>query len=138
MLRPTSPNRRMKARLVQVLAFMALLAALVPLVSIAAFIVGQGIGAIRLDFFTQDPPGDLSQAGGGIRNAITGTLEMTALATVIAVPAGILIAIFNAEIGGKPAVATRFVMDVLAALPSIVVGIFVYELVVVAQGHFSG
>jgi phosphate transport system permease protein len=137
-LRPTSGRRLLKARLVQGLAVAALVAALVPLASIAFYIVSQGIGVINLDFFTQDPPGDLSQVGGGIRNAITGTLEMTALATVIAVPMGLLIAIFNAEIGGRPAVAVRYVMDVLAALPSIVVGIFVYELVVVAQGHFSG
>ena len=137
-LRPTSSRRLLKARLVQILTMLALIAALVPLASIAIYIVSQGIGVIRVDFFTQDPPGDLSQVGGGIRNAITGTLEMTALATLIAVPAGILIAIFNAEIGGKAAIATRFVMDVMAALPSIVVGIFVYELVVVAQGHFSG
>jgi phosphate transport system permease protein len=136
--RPTSRGRRAKARLVQVLAGAALVAALIPLVAIGVFIVGQGIGVIRLEFFTEDPPGDLSQVGGGIRNAIVGTLMMTGLATIIAVPAGILIAIFNSEIGGKPAVAIRFVMDVLVALPSIVVGIFVYELVVVAQGHFSG
>jgi phosphate transport system permease protein len=134
----TSDARQRKARLVQVLTWLALAGALVPLASIAIFIIGQGIGVIRLEFFTQDPPGDLSQVGGGIRNAITGTLEMTAVAALIGVPAGILIAVFNVEVGGRAAVATRFVMDVLAALPSIVVGIFVYEFVVVAQGHFSG
>jgi phosphate transport system permease protein len=93
---------------------------------------------IRPEFFVEDPPGDLSAVGGGIRNAIAGTLEMTALATVLAVPFGILIAIFDTEVGGKAATGTRFLIDVLAALPSIVVGIFVYSLVVVAQGHFSG
>ena len=63
---------------------------------------------------------------------------MTGLATLIALPIGLLIAVFNAEIGGRPAIAVRFVIDVLAGLPSIVVGIFIYELVVVSQGHFSG
>ena len=63
---------------------------------------------------------------------------MTAVATVIALPVGLLIAVFDAEVGGRPAVAIRFAVDVLAALPSIVVGIFIYELIVVAQGHFSG
>jgi phosphate transport system permease protein len=137
-LRPTSARRRLKARLLALLAGLAFVLALVPLVAIASYIVSQGIGVIRLDFFTQDPPGDLGQLGGGIRNAIVGTLEMTGVGALIAIPLGLFIAMFNAEVGGKPAIATRFAMDVLAALPSIVVGIFVYELVVVAQGHFSG
>jgi phosphate transport system permease protein len=63
---------------------------------------------------------------------------MTAVATLMALPVGLLIAIFDTEVGGKAATLTRFLIDVLAALPSIVVGIFVYSLVVVAQGHFSG
>lgn len=138
LLRPTSAGRRARSRLAIALTVVALGVALVPLIAIGSFIVSQGIGVIRPDFFLQDPPGDLSALGGGIRNAIVGTLEMTGLASLIAVPAGLLIAIFNAEIGGKPAIAVRFAIDVLAALPSIVVGIFVYELVVVAQGHFSG
>jgi phosphate transport system permease protein len=136
--RPTSRGRRIKARLAVGLTVAALAVALVPLIAVGAFIIGQGIGVIRLEFFTQDPPGDLSQVGGGIRNAIVGTLQMTGVGAVIAVPAGLLIAIFNAEIGGRVAIAVRFVVDVLSALPSIVVGIFVYEFVVVAQGHFSG
>jgi phosphate transport system permease protein len=63
---------------------------------------------------------------------------MTGLATLIAVPVGLLIAIFNYEVGNRPAVVIRFLVDVLAGLPSIVVGIFVYEVIVVTQGHFSG
>ncbi len=138
LLRPTSAARQLKTRLVMALAFAAFLVALVPLAAIAWYLVSKGIAVINLDFFTQDPPGDLSAAGGGIRNAIVGTLEMTGLGAVIAVPFGLLVAIFDVEVGGLPATATRFVIDVLAALPSIVVGIFVYTLVVVAQGHFSG
>ncbi len=137
-LRPTSRGRQFRARLVVALTLLALLVALVPLIAITWFIVSQGIGVIRLEFFIEDPPGDLGQLGGGIRNAIVGTLQMTGVAALIALPLGLLIAVFNAEVGGRPAVVTRFVIDVLAALPSIVVGIFVYELVVVAQGHFSG
>jgi len=137
-LRPTSARRRFKSRMAIALTVAALVVALVPLIAIGSFIVSQGIGVIRPDFFLQDPPGDLSALGGGIRNAIVGTLEMTGLASLIAVPGGLLIAIFNAEFGGRTATAVRFAIDVLAALPSIVVGIFVYEFVVVAQGHFSG
>jgi phosphate transport system permease protein len=138
LLRPTSRARLFKSRVVMALAFTAFLVALVPLTAIAWYLISKGIAVINLDFFTQDPPGDLSAAGGGIRNAIVGTLEMTGLAALIAVPFGLLVAIFDVEVGGLPATATRFVIDVLAALPSIVVGIFVYTLVVVAQGHFSG
>lgn len=138
LFRQTSRSRRVKSRAVVVLAWLAFAVALVPLLAIGGYIFTQGIGVINLDFFTQDPPGDLSQAGGGIRNAIVGTIQMTAVAALIAVPAGILIAVFDTEVGGRPAAATRFVIDVVAALPSIVVGIFVYEVVVVAQGHFSG
>jgi len=138
LLRPTSPARQFRARLVMALAFAALVVALVPLAAIAWYVISKGIAVINLDFFTQDPPGDLSAAGGGIRNAIVGTMEMTGVAAVIAVPVGLLVAIFDVEVGRQPALVIRFVIDVLGALPSIVVGIFVYSLVVVAQGHFSG
>jgi phosphate transport system permease protein len=134
----TSTTRRLKARLVVILTVAALAVALVPLAAISFYILSQGAGVLGIDFLIKDPPGDLGAVGGGIRNAIVGTLEITLVATLIAVPVGLLIAIFNSEVGGRPAIVTRFVMDVIAALPSIVVGIFVYELVVVAQGHFSG
>jgi phosphate transport system permease protein len=128
----------MRSNAVAVLAVAAFAIALVPLIAIAVFIVSQGIGQINLDFFLQDPPGDLGATGGGIRNAIFGTLEMTAIATLVAVPIGLLVAIFVVEFGGRAGTVTRFLVDVLASLPSIVVGIFVYALVVVVQGHFSG
>jgi len=138
LLRPTSRARRLQADLVVILAAAATLIAFVPLVAVAGYLVSQGAGVISLNFLTQDPPGDLSATGGGIRNAIAGTLEMAGLATLISTPIGILIAIFDTEVGGRFGAAIRFFIDVLAALPSIVVGIFVYALVVVAQGHFSG
>lgn len=137
-LRPTSPRRRVAARLVVALTLAALGVALVPLVAISGYLVVNGVGVLRPEFLFEDPPGDLAAVGGGIRNALFGTLEMTILAAAISVPVGLLVAVFNAEIGGRAAVAVRFVIDVVAALPSIVVGIFVYEVVVVAQGHFSG
>ena len=69
-LRPTSTARLFRARLVHVLALVAFAVALVPLTAIAWYVVTKGIGVISFDFFTQDPPGDLTAAGGGIRNAI--------------------------------------------------------------------
>jgi phosphate transport system permease protein len=137
-LRTTSRSRYAKDRVLAVLACAALVVAVIPLVAIAWFLVNQGVRAVSLEFFTSDPPGDLSATGGGIRNAVVGTLLMTGLATLIAVPAGIAVAVFAREIGGRVAFAVRFVVDVLAGLPSIVVGIFVYSLVVVTTGHFSG
>lgn len=137
-LRATSRARHAKDRALMVLAWAALVVAVVPLVAIAWFLVEQGVRSISLEFFTSDPPGDLSASGGGIRNAVVGTLLMTGLATLIAVPAGIALAVFAREIGGRVAGSVRFVVDVLAGLPSIVVGIFVYSLVVVTTGHFSG
>lgn len=137
-LRATSRSRRVRERALEACAWAALLVALIPLVAIAAFLMIQGVRALSLEFFISDPPGDLSATGGGIRNALVGTLMMTGLATLIAVPVGIALAVFSREIGGRVAATVRFIIDVMAGLPSIVVGIFVYSLLVVATGHFSG
>ena len=137
-LRPTSRGRRARERVLEVVAWAALTVALIPLIAIGVFLLVQGLRAISVEFFTADPPGDLSATGGGIRNALVGSLMMTGLATLIAVPVGIALAVFSREIGGRVATTVRFVIDVLAGLPSIVVGIFVYSLIVVATGHFSG
>jgi phosphate transport system permease protein len=137
LIRPSS-SRRAKDRGLEVLAWSALVIALIPLVAITAFVFVQGVRSLSIEFLTSDPPGDLSQTGGGIRNALVGTLMMTGLATLVAVPVGIALAIFTREVKGRAGTAVRFVIDVLAGLPSIVVGIFVYSLVVLATGHFSG
>jgi phosphate transport system permease protein len=138
LLVPTSAARRRRERALQVAAIVALVVALLPLAAVILYVASQGLSSINLDFLVQDPPGDLSATGGGIRNALLGTLEMTAVGVVFAVPTGILVAVFAVEIGGPLALVARFLVDVLAGIPSIVVGIFVYALVVVAQGHFSG
>lgn len=136
---PTSSARRRKANLFVILAVVALVLALIPLIAVFGYVFVNGIGSLlSLDFLTKDPPADLSAAGGGVRNALIGTLEMTGLASLIAVPIGLGVAIFAIEVGGSLARAARFLIDVLAGLPSIVVGIFVYATVVVTQGHFSG
>jgi phosphate transport system permease protein len=138
LLPPTSAGRRRRERLLVAASVVALVVALLPLVAVILFVARDGIAAINLDFLLQDPPGDLSATGGGVRNALLGTLEMTGVGVLLAVPTGLIVAAFAVEIGGPIAVASRFLIDVLAGIPSIVVGIFVYSLVVVAQGHFSG
>ena len=136
---PTSARRRFKTRLFLVLAVAALIVALIPLIAVFGYVFINGIRSLlSIDFFTQDPPSDLSATGGGVRNALIGTIEMTGLATLIAVPIAVGVAIFAVEVGGRLAQGARFLIDVLAGLPSIVVGIFVYTSVVVTQRHFSG
>jgi phosphate transport system permease protein len=102
-------------------------------------VLARGLGALNLAFFTQlpTPPGIM---GGGLANAMVGTLALTAVATLIAVPVGLLAGIYLAEFsdGSKAADYSRFSANVLMGMPSIIVGIFAYTLVVVPLGHFSG
>ena len=102
-------------------------------------VLARGLGALNLAFFTQlpTPPGIM---GGGLANAMVGTLALTAVATLIAVPVGLMAGIYLAEFsdGSKAADYSRFSANVLMGMPSIIVGIFAYTLVVVPLGHFSG
>ncbi|MCK9460239.1 MAG: phosphate ABC transporter permease PstA [Proteobacteria bacterium] len=104
------------------------------------FEVGKrGLGAFDAAFFTSlpAPPG---AEGGGLANAILGTLIITAIATVIGVPLGIMAGVYLAEVarGTKRAAAVRFVVNAMMGLPSIIVGLFVYTLLVLPFGRFSG
>jgi len=96
-----------------------------------------GIGAISLDLFVQTtpPPG----SAGGLRNAIYGSLIMTLVATVVGSPIGILAGTYLAEYGRSNPIASvvRFINDILLSAPSIIVGIFIYQLMVLRMGHFS-
>lgn len=98
----------------------------------------QGFSGLGTEIFRLDtpPPG----MAGGLRNAIWGSLLITLFGLFIGTPVGILCGIFLAEFGrgSKLAAATRFMNDILLSAPSIVIGLFVYGLVVVQQGHFSG
>jgi phosphate transport system permease protein len=97
-----------------------------------------GLHWLRLDVFTQmtPPPG----SKGGLWNAIAGSIILTGVATFIGTPLGVLAGTFLAEFGrySKVASVVRFVNDVLLSAPSIIIGVFVYEVVVVTTGHFSG
>jgi len=99
----------------------------------------KGASAINWQFFTEipTPPG---MGGGGLANAIVGTLLMTIVATIIAVPFGILAGTYLSEFdrGGKLAKISRFLCDILVSAPSIVVGVFVYIILVRTLGNFSG
>jgi phosphate transport system permease protein len=102
-------------------------------------VVARGAGALSGSFLTElpTPPG---MEGGGLGNAILGTLVITLLATVIGTPVGLLAGIYLAEFGttSRLATAVRFTTNLLMGTPSIIIGIFVYALVVLRTGHFSG
>lgn len=97
-----------------------------------------GFAAIDWSLFTQNTPAPGS--AGGLKNAIVGSLIMVGLATAIGTPIGVLVGTYLAEFGNKKPLAAiiRFVNDILLSAPSIIIGLFVYELVVVTSGHFSG
>jgi len=102
-------------------------------------VIARGIGAITPAFFSElpTPPG---MEGGGLGNAILGTTLMTLAATLIGVPVGLLAGIFLAEFGPSSRIATavRFTTNLLMGTPSIIIGIFVYAVLVLPMGHFSG
>lgn len=136
-----SARRRLRDRMMLGLLGLAVLLALAPLVSILIEVVIKGAGAIHgLGFFTQSPPGIATDTGGGLGNAIAGTLLMVGVASAIFIPLGILGGIYLSEFGAgnRTSRAVRFFSEVMTGVPSIVYGIFAYSIVVVAMGHFSG
>lgn len=118
-------------------ACLATLAALVPLVMVLSYVAIKGIPALNLAFFTQLPK-PVGEPGGGMANAITGTLILVGLASLAGLPVGILGGIYLAEFGNNRFGWTvRFAADVLSGVPSIVIGIFIYAVVVMRMKHFS-
>ncbi|NMC12983.1 MAG: phosphate ABC transporter permease PstA [Chloroflexi bacterium] len=111
--------------------------ALLPLVWIISYVVYKGGQYLSLDFFTQMPK-PLGMEGGGVLHAIEGTIILTVLGGVIAIPPALLAAIYAAYHSNTIlGIAVRFGTDVLSGVPSIIVGLFVYALVVKNQGHYS-
>jgi phosphate transport system permease protein len=131
---------------VTALSILATVLVVAPLVAIFVYLVYKGASSLNLDFFTQIPK-PVGEAGGGMANAIWGSALLLALASIIGVPVGIGGGIFLAEYGRgtKLANAVRFTADVLNGVPSIVMGVAVYALIVKPHipflpftGHFSG
>jgi phosphate transport system permease protein len=98
-----------------------------------------GVGGLSVQLFTQSTPPPNTD-GGGLANAIVGSLVLVVVATFIGTPIGVLAGVYVAEYGKKGwfASTTRFINDILLSAPSIVIGLFVYALVVAKSGHFSG
>ena len=121
------------------LSMVAMFLGMVVLLWILFILLTKGFAALSVDFFTQSTPAPGSQ-GGGLANAITGSLMMVASCTLVSTPIGILAGIFLSEYGDRSKVAavTRFVTDIMLSAPSIVIGLFVYAIIVAQVKHFSG
>jgi phosphate transport system permease protein len=115
----------------------AVIVALIPLAFILFFVVTQGIRAVNLEFFTHLPQ-PVGEPGGGMANAIAGTLLLTGLAAIMAVPIGVVSGIYMSEYAGSRfAGLTRFAADTLNGVPSIVIGLFAYSIAVLPFKQFS-
>jgi phosphate transport system permease protein len=129
--------RKFKSNLIVTLCGASVLLALVPLAMILFYVISRGFSALNWDFFTQMPK-PVGEAGGGMANAIVGTLILIVIAGLIAIPVGVLSGVHLAEFKGtRFSSMVRFAADVLNGVPSIVIGIFAYAIVVLPLKRFS-
>ena len=121
------------------MSVVAMAAGLIALLWILAVLLINGLGAVNLHMFTHTTPAPGSE-GGGLMNAIVGSLLMVGVATLISTPIGIFAGVYLAEYGEQSRFAqvTRFVTDIMLSAPSIVIGLFVYAIYVANTKHFSG
>ena len=135
---PPFDRRTLVTRALTVLVWIAALVASIPLFSVLYMLITRGGARLSLELFTQLPPAGFD-TGGGFGNAIVGTLVMVGIAAAIAVPLGILAAVYLAELGpaSRLAQAARFGAKTLTGLPSILAGVFAYATVVLLTGGYS-
>ena len=121
------------------LSMLAMSVGLLALLWILFVLLSNGFAALELSLFIKDTPAPGSE-GGGLRNAIVGSLMIVVLSVLVSTPVGILAGIYLTEYGetSKSAELTRFVTDIMLSAPSIVLGLFVYAVAVATVGHFSG
>jgi phosphate transport system permease protein len=130
-------RRRLVNAAMAAVTFLCTLGVLAPLFIILAFLLRTGAGAINLDFFTQ-LPGAAGEPGGGMANAIAGTVMLLGLAGLVGIPLGVLGGVFLAEYpNSRLGHVSRLTADVLNGMPSIVMGLFAYVLIVLPLRHFS-
>jgi phosphate transport system permease protein len=129
-------RRTIVDRTMRTLAFGTALLCVVPLGAVLVFVTAKGLPALNLDLITKGPRA--LGIGGGALNAIVGTLQMVPVAALIAVPSGVLAAVYVAEFGSRrSARIVRFAADVLVGIPSILIGIFVFTFLVLPFGQFN-
>jgi phosphate transport system permease protein len=130
-------RRKLYSLIFEVLCGLAVVIALIPLTMILFYVIKEGFGALNVDFFTKMPK-PVGESGGGMANAIVGTLILIGIAALFAVPVGGICGVHLAEYPlTKFSSVVRFAADVLNGVPSIVVGIFVYGLLVLPVKRFS-
>lgn len=129
--------RKFMSHLVVGLCGAAVLVSLVPLALILFYVLKQGVGALTWSFFTQ-MPGQIGDPGGGMANGIVGSLIVTGLGALFAIPIGVTAGVYASEYRGtRLASAIRFAADTLNGVPSIVIGVFAYGVAVLPFHHFS-
>ena len=137
---PSIYARRKRAKFIgMVLSMSAMVIGLAFLLWILAILMFKGFSALSIDLLTQVSPAP-GTPGGGLSNAIVGSLMIVLSCTLLSTPIGVLAGVYLSEYGdrSKSAAVTRFVNDIMLSAPSIVIGLFVYALVVVPSKHFSG
>ena len=137
-LAPISARRRRTDKIMRGALVAATVIALIPLALVIYYLLLKGLGSVSGSFFTTDPNGNFFGNPGGIRSAILGTIEMIALASMIAIPIGISVALYLTEYGKQSRFANivRYFVDVMTGVPSIVFGLFIY--IVLVLGHVGG
>jgi phosphate transport system permease protein len=131
-------GRALRSILLTSLAWVSALFASVPLFSVLYMLITRGGARLNLEVFTELPPAGF-ELGGGFGNALVGTFVMVGIAAAIAIPVGIMAAIFLAELGpySRLAALARFAAKTLTGLPSILAGVFAYAMVVLTTGTYS-
>jgi len=136
-VQPVALRRRITDHVMTGAAVLTVILVLVPLFAIFTYLVYRGVGSINWAFLTQTPK-PVGESGGGMANAVVGSAFILALASILGVPLGVGAGIYLAEYGrDRFGDIVRFTADVLNGVPSIVIGIVAYAIVVLAQGHFS-
>lgn len=134
---PISLRRRLTDHVMSGVAVLTVILVLAPLIAIFGYLVYRGIGSLNWDFLTKTPK-PVGEVGGGMANSIIGSMMILGIASIIGVPFGIGAGIYLAEFGrNRLGSVIRFTADVLNGVPSIVIGIVGYSLVVLYQHHFS-
>jgi phosphate transport system permease protein len=134
-LPPISTRRRTGDRVARGVTLALTLLALVPLFLVLYYLLKEGLGAFSWSFFTTDPTGRFIGEPGGIRSAILGTLIIVGMATAVAVPLGIGVALYLVEYGKQSRFANtvRYFVDVMTGVPSVMFGLFIYIVLVISQ-----
>jgi len=135
-----STRRRRTDKLMRGSLFAGTMIALIPLILIIFYLLQRGLGSWSKSFFTTDPTGSFFGNPGGIRSAILGSLEIVAVATLISIPVGIGVALYLTEYGKQSwfANTVRYFVDVMTGVPSIMFGLFIYIVLVLAHVGGSG